>query len=195
VPLPFLTADRAHDDDRAGPEGAPLSHVDVTYADVTYEDPERWRRPYRPGPWKVGGAAVLLLLASYLLFSALIIVLAGSGSTAGVCAVAAALVIAFAFRLVGAGVRVSERGLRRTGLFSSTTLPWQDVASIRTAQQPVRVLGLPRTVQGQAVIAGRTSGGAPLTLVTSHDTDFLGRPEAFAAAADALEGWADRNRR
>ncbi|MGW2327127.1 hypothetical protein ACWC5C_15315 [Streptomyces sp. NPDC001700] len=195
MPLPFLTAERAHDDDRAGPEAAPLSHVDVTYAEGAYEDPERRRRPYRPGPWRVGGAAVLLLLASYLLFSALIIILAGSGSTAGVCVAAAALAIAFAFRMVGAGVRASARGLRRTGLFSSTTLAWQDVASIHTVQGPVRVLGLPRTAQGQAVLAERTSGGAPLTLFTSHDTDFLKRPEAFRAAVDTLDGWADRYRR
>jgi len=195
VPLPFLTADRAHDDDRAGPEAAPLSRTDVTYADGAYEDPERRRRPYRPGPWRVGGAAVLLLLASYLLFSALIIVLAGSGSAAGVCVAAAALVIAFAVRMVGAGVRVSARELRRTGLIMSTTVAWQDVASIRTLQQPVRWLGLPRTVQGQVVLAERTSGGTPLTLFTSHDTDFLGRPEAFRAAADALDGWAARHGR
>jgi hypothetical protein len=191
VPLPFLTADhRAHDDDRAGPERAPLAHVGVTYADAAFEDPARRRRLYRPGPWSVGGAAVLLLLASYLLFSALIITLAGSGATAGICVAGAALVIAFAVRMVGAGVRVSERELRRTGAFSSTTVAWQDVASIRTVQQPVRWLGLPRTVQGQAVLAERTSGGEPLTLLTSHDTDFLGRPEAFGAAADALDGWA-----
>ncbi|MEU1806233.1 hypothetical protein [Streptomyces sp. NPDC019937] len=195
MPLPFLTADRAHDDDRAGPEAAPLAHVDVTHADVAYEDPERWRRPYRPGPWKVGGAAVLLLLASYLLFSALIIALAGSGSAAGVCVAAAALVMGFAVRMVQAGVRANERGLRRTGLFSSTTVAWQDVASIRTVQQPVRRLGLPLTVQGQAVLAERTSGGAPLPLITSHDTDFLGRPDAFRAAADALDEQAARRGR
>ncbi|MFI0813982.1 hypothetical protein ACH4TX_28365 [Streptomyces sp. NPDC021098] len=190
MPLPFLTADRAHDDDRAGPEAAPLSR-----ADVLYEDPGRKRRPYRPGPWRVGGSAVLLLLASYLLFSALIIALAGSGSGAGVCVGAAALVIGFAVRLVGAGVRTSERELRRTGLFSSTTVAWQDVASIRNVQQPVRLLGLPHTVQGQAVLVERASGGAPLTLFTSHDTDFLGRPEAFRAAADALGDLADRHGR
>ncbi|MFI0779028.1 hypothetical protein [Streptomyces sp. NPDC021212] len=194
MPLPFLTADRAHDEDRAGPEAAPLTHAGVTPAEVTYEDPERRRRPYRPGPWRVGGSAVLLLLASYLLFSALIISLAGSGSAAWVCVAVAALVIGFAVRLVGAGVRASGRELRRTGLLSSTSVAWQDVASIRTVQQPVRLLGLPRTVQGQAVLAERTSGGTPLTLFTSHDTDFLGRPEAFRAAADALGGWADRSR-
>ena len=58
VPLPFLTADRAFDttDDVALP----------------YDDRDRWRRPYRPAPWRVGAAAVLLLLASFVLFSSVI---------------------------------------------------------------------------------------------------------------------------
>jgi hypothetical protein len=67
VPLPFLTADRAFDttDDVALP----------------YDDRDRWRRPYRPGPWRVGVAALLLLLASYVLFAAVIIALTDSPSS------------------------------------------------------------------------------------------------------------------
>ncbi|MEU4898653.1 PH domain-containing protein [Streptomyces sp. NPDC044780] len=179
MPLPFLTADRARDDDAAA--GAdPLG----------YEDRDRWRRPYRPGPWRVGGSAVALLLASYVLFSALIIALAGSLGAAGVCAALGALMIVAAVRLVRAGVEVSAQGLRRTGLLRSTTVRWQDIAAIRTVQQPVRWLGLPRTVQGEAVLLEPVRGGAPRTLFTSHDADFLGRVESFEAAADAIEDWA-----
>lgn len=180
MPLPFLTADRALDDDEAAAGADPLA----------YEDRDRWRRPYRPGPSRVGGAALLLLLASYVLFSAMIIAMAGSVPAAGVCVAVAALVIVVAVRLVRAGVQVSARGLRRTGLISSTTVEWPDIAAIRTAQQPVRWLGLPRTVQGQAVVAEPARGGAPLTLITSHGADFLGRAEGFDMAADAVEGWA-----
>ncbi|WP_030841867.1 PH domain-containing protein [Streptomyces hygroscopicus] len=179
MPLPFLTADRARDDDAAA--GAdPLG----------YEDPDRWRRPYRPGPWRVGGAAVLLLLASYVLFSTLIIAMAGPLTAAAVCAAVGALIVVAAVRLVRVGIEVNAQGLRRTGLLRSTTVRWQDVAAIRTVQQPVRWLGLPRTVQGEAVLLQPVRGGAPYALITSHDADFLGRAESFDTAADALEGWA-----
>jgi hypothetical protein len=52
----------------------------------------------------------------------------------------------------------------------------------------VRWLGLPRTVQGQALVAARP-GGEPLTLLTDHSADFLSRPEAFDRAADTVEAW------
>ncbi|MFF4483737.1 hypothetical protein ACWDHW_40215 [Streptomyces melanosporofaciens] len=183
MPLPFLTADRAHDDDAAA--GAdPLG----------YEDRDRWRRPYRPGPWRVGGAALLLLLASYVLFSAMIIAMAGSLPAAGICAAVGALMIATAVRLVRTGVEVSAQGLRRIGLLRGTTVRWQDIAAIRTVQQPVQWLGLPRTVQGQAVLLEPVGGGAPEIVFTTHGADFLGHAESFERAADAIEGWAATHR-
>ncbi|MEU9796449.1 hypothetical protein AB0E27_38830 [Streptomyces sparsogenes] len=184
MPLPFLTADRALDEDGPAAAAAPLP----------YEDPGRRRRPYRPGPWRVGGAALLLLLASYVLFSAMVIAFAGSVPAAGICVAAAVLVILGAVRLVRTGVWMDEEGLRLTGLLSATTVRWPEVAAIRTVQQPVRWLGLPRSVQGQAVLVERAGGGAPRVAITDHSADFLGRPEAFRMAADALEGWADRHR-
>ncbi|MDT0547171.1 MULTISPECIES: hypothetical protein [Streptomyces] len=183
MPLPFLTADRALDDE--GPEAG---------AALPYEDPGRRRRPYRPGPWRVGGAALLLLLASYVLFSAMIIALAGSVPAAGVCVAVAALVIVCAVRLVRAGVWMDEEGLRLTGLFSATTMRWSQITAIRTTQQPVRWLGLPRSVQGQAVLIEVAGGSSPRVAVTDHSADFLGRPESFAMAADAIEGSAARYR-
>ena len=72
MPLPFLTADRAFDevaDDLALP----------------FDDRDHWRRPYRPGPWRVGAAALLLLLASYVLFAAVIIAVTGIPAGAAVC--------------------------------------------------------------------------------------------------------------
>ncbi|MGP3927797.1 hypothetical protein [Streptomyces sp. 8N616] len=181
MPLPFLTADRAFDDlDDHHPDGAALPH----------EARDRWRRPYRPGPWRVGAAAILLLLASYLLFAAMIVALAGALPGAGVCVAAAAAVIACALRLLRVGAWVSEQGLRRIGFFTTTTLRWAQVSAVRTVQQPVKWLGMPRTVQGQAVVATPASGEPPRPLLTDHNADFLGRPEAFDMAADAVEGWA-----
>ncbi|MEW2049784.1 hypothetical protein OHS71_12045 [Streptomyces sp. NBC_00377] len=183
MPLPFLTADHAFDaaDDVALP----------------FDDRQRWRRPYRPGPWRVGVAALALLLASYVLFAAVIIALTGSASEAGAVLGCSLVVIAGALRLLRVGVWVSERGLRHVGFLLTRTLPWERVVAVRTVQQPVRWLGLPRTVQGQALTVvrrDRPAGEAP-ALLTTHGADFLARAEAFDRAADAIEAWAAENRR
>ncbi|MFK4150298.1 hypothetical protein [Streptomyces sp. NPDC004065] len=183
MPLPFLTADRAFDpaDDIALPS----------------DDRERWRRPYRPGPWRVGAAALLLLLASFVLFAAVVIALTSKASSAGFCLGVALAVVAAALRLLRMGVWVSARGLRQVSLLVTRTTPWDQVVSVRTVQQPVRWLGLPRTVQGQALLMvrdGRAAQDVP-PLLTTHNADFLGRPSAFDRAADAVEAWAEEQRR
>lgn len=182
MPLPFLTADR--DLDNGADTPAPLP----------YDERDHWRRPYRPGPWRVGAAAVFLLLASFVLLSALIIGLAGAPVGALVCSGVAVLVIALALRLLRMGVWVSAAGLRETRLLRTTTRPWSSVVSLRTAQQPVRWLGLPRTVQGQALLIGGAGEETPRILITDHDGDFLTRPEAFAKAADVLGAWLAESR-
>ncbi|MDN0201245.1 PH domain-containing protein [Streptomyces sp. S.PNR 29] len=183
MPLPFLTADRAFEaaDDVALP----------------HEDRDRWLRPYRPGPWRVGAAALLLLLASFVLFAAVIIAATGPLSEGGVVFGIALAFIAVALRLLRVGVWVSARGLRHVGFFGTRTAPWEQVVSVRTLQQPVRWLGLPRTVQGQALVLvrrGRAADAVP-PLLTTHNADFLARPEAFDRAADSVEVWAEEYRR
>ncbi|GHB77277.1 membrane protein [Streptomyces viridiviolaceus] len=183
MPLPFLTADRAFDtaDDVALP----------------HDDRDRWRRPYRPGPWRVGAAALMLLLASFVLFAGVIIAVTGSLSSAGVVFGIAVVVIACALRLLRMGVWVSAHGLRQVAFLTTRTVTWQQVGSVRTVQQPVRWLGLPRTVQGQALVLvrqGRAADGVT-PLLTTHNADFLARAEAFDRAADAMEAWADEYRR
>ncbi|MFK4103389.1 phage holin family protein [Streptomyces sp. NPDC019531] len=178
MPLPFLTADRAFE-----------TTYDVA---LPFDDRDRWRRPYRPGPWRVGVAAILLLLASYVLFAAVIIALTDSPSEAGVVLGIAVLVIVGALRLLRVGVWVSARGVRRVGFLFTRTVSWEQVVGVRTAQQPVRWLGLPRTVQGQAltlVRRGRSPEAVP-PLLTTHNADFLARGQAFDRAADAVEAWA-----
>ncbi|MFE9687657.1 hypothetical protein ACFYXC_24820 [Streptomyces sp. NPDC002701] len=183
MPLPFLTADRAFDE--AGEDLA-----------LPFDDRDQWRRPYRPGPWRVGAAALLLLLASYVLFAAVIIAAAGNASGGGVCLALAVLIIACALRLLRMGAWVSAYGLRRVRFFTTTTTPWTQIAVVRTVQQPVRWLGLPRTVQGQALVLLRVGqlGDAPTPLLTTHNADFLSRPDAFDRAADSVEVWADEYR-
>ncbi|MHC3475413.1 hypothetical protein ACYF6T_43050 [Streptomyces sp. 7R007] len=183
MPLPFLTADRAFDtaDDVALP----------------FDDRDRWRRPYRPGPWRVGVAALLLLLASFVLFAAVVIAFTASLSEAGVVFGITLAVIAGALRLLRMGVWVSARGVRHVGFFSTRTTRWDRVVAVRTVQQPVRWLGLPRTVQGQALLLVRRDRAADAVppLLTTHNADFLGRPDAFDRAADTVEAWAAENRR
>ncbi|HCA87680.1 MAG TPA: hypothetical protein DEQ61_20740 [Streptomyces sp.] len=175
MPLTFLTADRAFEET-----------ADATTPDDQY----RWRRPYRPGPYRVGAAAVLLLLASYLLFAAMIIALAGALPGAGVCVAAATGVIVLALRVLRMGAWVSAHGLRRVALLSTRTLSWDRLSVVHTVQQPVKWLGLPRTVQGQALLAEPVGGEDLRPVITDHNADFLGRSEAFDMAADAVEGWA-----
>ncbi|MFF6999949.1 hypothetical protein ACFY93_34160 [Streptomyces sp. NPDC008313] len=179
MPLPFLTADRAFDE--------------ATDVALPFDDRDRWRRPYRPGPWRVGAAALILLLASYVLFAAVIIAATGTLGGAGACLCAAVVVIACALRLLRMGVWVSAHGLRRVGFLRTSTVRWEQVAVVRTVQQPVRWLGLPRTVQGQALILVRRdrAADAAIPLLTTHNADFLARMEAFDRAADCVEVWAE----
>nr|WP_240979779.1 PH domain-containing protein [Streptomyces sp. HNM0574] len=180
--MPFLTADR---------DPGPAAHTDVP---LPHTDRDRWRRPYRPGPWRVGGSALLLLLSSYVLMSALVIALTGSVWGALGALVPAVVLIALALRLLRVGVWVSAYGLRLIGLFSTVTLRWSEVAAVRTVQQPVRWLGLPRTVQGQALSVGRAQGEPLRTVLTDHNADFLNRRDAFEHAADVIEAWAAESR-
>jgi hypothetical protein len=178
VPLSFLTADRTFEAAAESP--------------LPYDDRERRRRPYRPGPWRVAVAALVLLLASFVLFAAVAIALTDSVSSAGAVFAGALVVIAGALRLLRMGVWVSSRGLRHVGFLVTRTAPWAQVISVRTVQQPVRWLGLPRTVQGQALALVRKDRPAEDTppLLTTHTLDFLGRPAAFDRAADTVEAWA-----
>ncbi|MFD6418351.1 hypothetical protein [Streptomyces sp. NPDC060194] len=175
MPLPFLTADR---------EFGVSAAADVP---LPFEDRDSWRRPYRPGPWRVSAAAVLLLLASYLLMAGLVTGLAGSGSGALTCVGIAAVVVVVALRMLRVGAWVSARGVRRVSFLRTRTLAWSAVSGVRRVQQPVRWMGLPRTVQGQAVVA--SVGGEDVVLATDHDGDFLGREAAFRWAAERLARW------
>ncbi|MBW8735672.1 MAG: hypothetical protein JF621_00560 [Streptomyces turgidiscabies] len=179
MPLPFHTADRAPGEAAAGPA-------------LPFDDRDRWRRPYRPGPWRVGAAALLLLLASYVLVAAVIIAATGELSGGAMCLGGALAVITVALRLLRTGVWVSARGLRRVGFLGTRTTRWEKVVVVRTVQRPVRWLGLPRTVQGQALVLVRRDRAADdlAPLLTTHNADFLGRTEAFDRAADSVEVWA-----
>ncbi|MET9608634.1 PH domain-containing protein [Streptomyces sp. NPDC006512] len=180
MPLPFLTADGVFD-----------AHEDEA---LPHEDPERWRRPYRPGPWRVAGAALLLLLAAFMLLATMIIAFAGTWLGAGIGLAASLVVVGSALRILRTGVWVSPAGLRRVGFFRTRSVAWSEIGTIRTVQQPVRWLGLPRTVQGQALTVAGSAGTELPVLMTDHNADFLSRGEAFDRAAGTLEAWAQEYR-
>ncbi|WP_405978314.1 PH domain-containing protein [Streptomyces sp. NBC_00158] len=179
MPLPFLTADGVFD----AHEDEALPHV----------DPERWRRPYRPGPWRVAGASVLLLLAAFMLLATMIIAFAGTWTGAGIALAASLAVVGAALRILRSGVWVSPAGLRRVGFFGTRSVAWSQVEDVRKVQQPVRWLGLPRTVQGQALTVAARGKELPV-LLTDHSADFLSRGEAFDRAAGQVEAWAEEYR-
>lgn len=179
MPLPFLTADRAF---RAAAESA-------DNVALPFDDHDQWRRPYRPGPWRVGAAALLLLLASFILLATMIIAMAGAVSGAVVCLCLGLLVIACALRLLRVGTWVSRHGVRRVGFLRTRTVSWRRATAVRTVQQPVRWLGLPRTVQGEALVLVQQGGEQLAPLLTDHSADFLARHEAFDRAADTIEAW------
>ncbi|MET8579204.1 hypothetical protein [Streptomyces sp. NPDC005012] len=188
MPLPFLTADRAFDGET---EDVVLPH----------HDRQRWRRPYRPGPWRVGLAALVLLLASFVLVAAMIIAATTSVTAAWIWFGLAVLMIAAALRGLRIGVWVSSAGLRHVAFLTTRTTPWARVGTLRVVQQPVRWMGLPRTVQGQGLVlearSGRSAGApadGPVVLLSTHGADFLNRPAAFDRASDTVEAWADEYR-
>ncbi|WP_406497957.1 hypothetical protein OG936_26500 [Streptomyces sp. NBC_00846] len=182
MPLPFLTADRAFD----------ARAEDIA---LPFDDHDKWRRPYRPGPWRVAAAASMLLLASFVLLAGMVIAFAGELPGAAMCLGLALVVIVCALRLLRLGAWVSRHGVRRVGFFRTTTVPWNRVTAVRTVQQPVKWLGFPRTVQGQALIVVRQGGETIPPLLTDSNADFLARREAFDRAADTIEAWGDEYRR
>ncbi|MFI5619192.1 PH domain-containing protein [Streptomyces sp. NPDC051567] len=180
MPLTFLTADGVFEAD----DDTVLAH----------DDHDRWRRPYRPGPWRVAVAALMLLVSAFMLLSTMIIAFAGTWDGAAVCMAAALAVIGAALRLLRTGLWVSRTGLRRVGFFATRSIPWSEVHELRTVQQPVRWLGLPRTVQGQALTAAGAGGTRLPVLLTDHSADFLSRTEAFDRATDTIGAWAEEYR-
>jgi hypothetical protein len=179
VPLPFLTTEGAHEEHPPQPDAVRARRAG-----------ERWHRPYAVGPHRVATAAVLLVLTTYLLIASLVVDLAGNGARSVVLLCAAVLVTATALRLLRVGVWVSGDGLRVVTLMWTTTLGWDEIGSVRTAQQPVRWLAMPRTVQGQALLIHRVDGSEVPVVLTDRSPDFFGHTERFDVAADTIEDWA-----
>ncbi|NYI08465.1 hypothetical protein [Allostreptomyces psammosilenae] len=145
---------------------------------------DQWNRPYAPGPWRVGGAAFLGVLASYLLVAGFTLGMVGSGPVLPL--VLAVLLLAAGLRLLRVGVWVSRAGVRSVALLRTTTVRWTDLVDVRVEDASVPLLGLPRRVRGQALVLVHRSGRRTITVLTDQGADFLRRADAFADAADVL---------
>ena len=141
MPLPFLTADRAFD-------------TSATTSRCRSTTTISGGVPTGRGPGGSARRRSLLLLASFVLLAAMIIAAAGALSAARASRLGTGRArhpgrpAAAARGRLGEPARAAPRGL-----LLDHTVPWDDGdVAVRTVQQPVRWLGLPRTVQGQALV-------------------------------------------
>ena len=93
-------------------------------------------------------------------------------------------------RLFAAGVYVNDFGLRVVTISSMRTWTWEQIADVSTAPGKAAFLGIKFVpVRANVVYATTVDLDRDPTPVTSVSLDFLGRTEAFDAAALAIERW------
>lgn len=161
---------------------------------------DRWRRVARPGPLRVAVIVACVLGCAYLLLLALVLVPVATGSVAaaapvGVALLGAVALAALALRNLRIGVWVCDRGVRDVRLLSVATLTWSRLAALEVAQRSVRFGGVLPARRALAVVFIPDDGKPNVTVVTAVSPDFLGRPEAFDMAVDAIERWCRDHRR
>jgi hypothetical protein len=166
-----------------GPVGSDYQQVD-------------WIRPYRPGYLRVFASAVGLVVFFIPFLMSIIVFLASTGSLIARFLVSLSLaLIATGFlilvgRLFAAGVYVNDFGLRVVTITSMRTWMWDQIADVSTAPGKAPCLGINVVpVRANVVYATTVELGPHPTPVTSVSLDFLGRAEAFDAAALAIERW------
>ena len=85
------------------------------------------------------------------------------------------------------GTSVSDAGVKVSRLRTTVLIPWTDVREVEQIEGS-RWLGLPRRIDGWTVTIN-TPEGDVVTHIASASPDLWGRPQASAAAADALRTW------
>ena len=145
-----------------------------------------WVRPYRPGPWRL--LLLTVLLAAGALTAALTVVAVALAAGWAALAVAAGLGLAAvttlawtAVRCWRVGVWVNDTGVLLVTLRAQRSWPWPAVAAVERGRGAVRL----RLADGTAVT----------TPLHARSPDFLGRPQAFDAAATAVGTWHRETRR
>ena len=154
----------------------------------------RWLRPYRPGPVRVlTSLALLAVLAAVVQVALLTTFRAADTGTLAVrvlvtVLLAGALAVLFS-RCYLSGLWVTDHQVRLLRPLSTSVWSWSELADVRSVAGPTRLLGSPLAVRGQRVLLVLADGRDVNTPVTDRSPDFLGRPQAYSMAADAVEGW------
>jgi len=93
-------------------------------------------------------------------------------------------------RFFASGVYVNDDGLRLVTVRGMRSLPWREIADVSSAAARTPIMGVPfvRTPGQLVIVTMRDTGPVP-TAMTSTGLDFVGRPEAYDAAALAVERW------
>jgi hypothetical protein len=169
---------------------SPKGPVDGAYRQV------KLMRPYRPGFPRILMSAMGVVVFLIPMYSAIIILLSPGTPLvprllfAGSLALIASGTAILVSRLFSAGVYVSDGGLRIVTIRRMLSIPWSDVADVSSATSRTEILSVPfAKTTGQLVVVTTRDGGPLRTPVTSTGLDFLGRAEAYDAAALALERW------
>jgi len=148
----------------------------------------RWLRVCGRGPWR---------WAFLILFTAAVITVVSAAGAAALSQpglVTAMLTILIAVPLVAllarawvAGTYVNDRGIKVSGVLTTTVIPWSDVIEF-TLTGRSRLLGTPLRLAGEHV-GVRWSQATTPTHVETASPDLWLRPQSFDAARDRLLTW------
>jgi hypothetical protein len=166
----------------------PPGPVDDAYAQT------RWLRPYRPGLVRVLTSLFLLAVLGLVVQVALLTTFHAADPATLAIRIAVTVVLTgglgLAFsRCYLSGVWVSDHKVRVLRPLSTSVWSWSELADVRSVAGPTRLLGSPLAVPGHQVLLVLADGRDVATPVTDRSADFLGRPQAYSMAADAVEGW------
>jgi Bacterial PH domain len=153
-------------------------------------------RPYRPGAPRILLSILGVIVFMIPMYSAIIILLAPGLPlvprllVVGSFALVATGIGVLVARFFAAGVYVNDDGLRLVTLRGMRSMPWGEVADISSAEARTPILGVPfARTPGQLVVVTLRDTGPVRTTMTSTGLDFVGRPEAYDAAALTVERW------
>ena len=169
---------------------APKGPVDGAYQQRS------WLRPYRPGFPRILLSILGVVIFLLPMWSSLIILLSPGTPVvprlliAGSFAMIAFGIAILVSRLFATGVYVNDNGIRIVAMRRMLSMPWGEVADISNTSGRTGVLGIPFVrATGQLVVVTDRDRGPIRTALTSTGLDFLGRSEAYDAAALAIERW------
>jgi hypothetical protein len=154
----------------------------------------RWLRPYRPGLIRVLTCVLLLGVLGLILQVALLTTFHAADHVTLAIRIVVTLALLTGLgtvfsRCYLSGLWVTDHKVRILRPLSTAAWTWDEVADVRTVAGPTRLLGTPLAVPGNRVLLVLTDGRDIETPVSDRSPDFLGRPQAYAMAADAVEGW------